>query len=218
MFNIIKVHNLGKHTQVNKDLWISKPLSCVWWLSASNSTSSGTHTASTWSCCYTQRAPESSAAILLVKDFEVNVKKIQTKVVFESSMGLYSCFGKPAREDKKERENGASGLGAPREAEKKSSKVKVRFLHITYRTTLHFGVTLTWQFPPPCFIAQSKTASLLSLHQQIGQRAKACIDNTLFMVAVNMRPLFNMWIYGCVWPLYLQAQHFLLTDICPHHE
>lgn len=83
--------------------------------------------------------------------------------------------------------------------------------------TLHFGVTLTRQFPPPCFIAQSKTASLLSLHQQIGQRAKACIDNTHFMVAVNMRPLFNMWIYGCVWPMYLQAQHFLLAHICPHY-
>lgn len=36
------------------------------------------------------------------------------------------------------------------------------------------------------------TASLLILFQQQGQRAKACIDNTDFMVAVNMRPLFNM--------------------------
>lgn len=57
-----------------------------------------------------------------------------------------------------------------------------------------------------------------TLPNSTGQRAKACIDNTDFMAAVNTRPPFNMWIYGCVWPMYLQALRFLLyTDICPHN-
>lgn len=54
-------------------------------------------------------------------------------------------------------------------------------------------------------------ASLLTLLQQHVQRAKACIDNTYFMVAISMRALLSMWIYGCVWPEHLKAQHFLLT-------
>lgn len=37
-------------------------LRCVRWLSAGNSTSTGTGTASTWSCCYIQQAPEGSTS------------------------------------------------------------------------------------------------------------------------------------------------------------
>lgn len=77
-------------------------------------------------------------------------------------------------------------MGAERQKKKRQSQSEV-FAHHLH--TLYFGVTLTRLFPPPCFIARSKTASLLSLQQQIGQRAKACIDNAYFMVAVNMRPL-----------------------------
>lgn len=40
---------------------------CDWLVSAGNSTSTGTHTASTWSCCYIQRAPEVSSTTMALR-------------------------------------------------------------------------------------------------------------------------------------------------------
>lgn len=53
----------------------------------------------------------------------LNAKKIQTKVEIEFSVGLDSCFAKPAIEEKKMGE-WMWGAGGGREAEKKAPKSK----------------------------------------------------------------------------------------------
>lgn len=73
---------------------------------------------------------------------------------------------------------------------------------------------VTRQFPPPCFIARSKRHHCS--HTNSLAKGPRPVEITPFLWRLSTWGHFAEEKSGCVWPLYLQVQHFLLTDACHH--
>lgn len=144
---------------------------CLWCLSAGNSTSTGTVTASTWSCCYIQPAPENP--------WPGSILCWQASKVCSKSW---------------------SKLNNNRDT---VVKVTLGLLELGWS---HFSSPFASDFDPVYssthIYCPEYTASLLTILQQCGQRAKACVDNTGF--------LWRLSTWGC----FSKCEYQGVSDLC----